>query len=157
MKIKLLVIGKTDQDFLVQGIKEYEKRVKHYISFDTVVIPPAKKTSALTTREVRSREADQLLKNISPADYVVLLDENGNEFTSLGFSGFLNQRFSSGMKTLVFIIGGAFGVDELIKERANHIFALSLMTFSHQMVRLFFVEQLYRALTILNHESYHHE
>ena len=129
MKIKLLVIGKTDQDFLVQGIKEYEKRVKHYISFDTVVIPPAKKTSALTTREVRSREADQLLKNISPADYVVLLDENGNEFTSLGFSGFLNQRFSSGMKTLVFIIGGAFGVDELIKERANHIFALSLILF----------------------------
>jgi 23S rRNA (pseudouridine1915-N3)-methyltransferase len=152
-----LVVGKTDQDYLKQGIQEYEKRLKHYLTFNNIVIPAAKKTSAMTMHEVRIRESEHLMKNISPADCVVLLDENGKEYTSTGFSAFLNQRFSSGMKTLVFIIGGAYGVDEMIRKRANYIIALSQMTFSHQMVRLFFIEQLYRAMTILGNESYHHE
>ena len=157
MKVQLLLVGKTDQDYIQQGIKEYEKRVKHYLSFETIVIPAIKKSVALTPGEIMGREADLLLKNISPADYVILLDEKGKEFSSSGFSVFLNQRFSSGMKTLIFIIGGAYGVNEPVKKRANHILSLSPMTFSHQMVRLFFMEQLYRALTILNNESYHHE
>ena len=157
MKIKLLLVGKTDQDFIRQGIAEYEKRIKHYLSFEIAVIPAVRKTTAMNQSEVKIRESELLLKNISSGDYVILLDELGKELTSVDFSGFLNQRFSSGIKSLSFIIGGAFGVDERIKKRANFILSLSMMTFSHQMVRLFFIEQFYRALTILNNESYHHE
>jgi 23S rRNA (pseudouridine1915-N3)-methyltransferase len=157
MKIRFIVVGKTDQDYLKQGTQEYENRIKHYLPFETIVIPSLKKTSGLTTTEVKTREAELLMKNILPSDFVVLLDENGKEMDSVGFSLFLSKQFSSGMKILVFIVGGPYGVDELIKKRANHCLALSQMTFSHQMVRLFFLEQLYRGLTILNNEPYHHE
>jgi 23S rRNA (pseudouridine1915-N3)-methyltransferase len=157
MKIKLLLVGKTDTDYIKAGILEYEKRIRHYLPYESVVIPSLKNTAGLTVQEIKFREAEQLMKFLSVSDYVVLLDENGREMNSVGFSGFLNQRFSSGIKSLVFIIGGAFGVDETVKKRSNTVLSLSRMTFSHQMVRVFFLEQLYRALTILNNESYHHK
>jgi len=157
MKIKLLLIGKTDTEYIKQGIQEYEKRIRHYIPYESIVISALKNIAGCTPSEVRIREAEQLLKNISISDFLVLLDEKGREMSSVEFSGFLSQRFSSGIKSLVFIVGGAFGVDEQIKKKTNIILSLSQMTFSHQMVRLFFLEQLYRGLTILNNESYHHK
>jgi 23S rRNA (pseudouridine1915-N3)-methyltransferase len=157
MKLQLVVIGKTDTDYIKQGIQEYEKRIRHYIPYESIVIPALKNVAGYTPSEVRIREAEQLLKKISVSDYLVLLDEKGMEMSSVEFSGFLNQRFSSGIKSIVFIVGGAFGSDEQIKKKANIILSLSQMTFSHQMVRLFFLEQLYRGLTILNNESYHHK
>lgn len=157
MKIKLLLTGKTDTEYIKTGIQEYEKRVKHYLPYESVVIPALKNTGGLAVREIKIRESEQLLKYLSVSDYVVLLDENGKELTSVEFSGFLNQRFTSGIRSLVFIVGGAFGVDDNVKKRADMILALSRMTFPHQMVRVFFLEQLYRALSILNNESYHHK
>jgi 23S rRNA (pseudouridine1915-N3)-methyltransferase len=157
MKIKLLLTGKTDIDYLKDGILEYEKRIRHYVSYEAVAIPALKNIAGFSSPEVKIREAKQLLRYISVSDFVVLLDETGKELSSVEFSGFLNQRFSSGIKSLVFIVGGVFGVDESVKKRVNIILSLSRMTFSHQMVRLFFLEQLYRGLTILNNESYHHK
>jgi 23S rRNA (pseudouridine1915-N3)-methyltransferase len=157
MKIKLLLIGKTDTDYIQKGIAEYEKRIKHYIPYESIVIPALKNVGGYSPAEIKIREAEQLLKNITVSDYIVLLDETGRELSSVEFSGFLGQRFSSGIKSLVFIVGGAFGVSEALKKKANFILSLSQMTFSHQMVRLFFLEQLYRGLTILNNESYHHK
>jgi 23S rRNA (pseudouridine1915-N3)-methyltransferase len=157
MKIKLLVIGKTDAEFIKQGIGEYEKRIKHYIPYESIIIPGIRNAGSCSAAEIRTREAKQLMNNISASDYLVLLDENGRGFSSLEFSEFLSKRFSSGIKTIVFIVGGAYGVSDLIKKRANFILSLSHMTFSHQIIRLFFLEQLYRGLTILNNESYHHE
>jgi 23S rRNA (pseudouridine1915-N3)-methyltransferase len=157
MKIRLLLIGKTDTEYMKMGIEEYEKRIKHYISYESIVIPGIKNAGGYSAAEIRNREEEQLIKFISTADYLVLLDEKGRELSSLEFSGFLRKRFSSGKKSLVFIVGGAFGVSEKIKKKVDFILSLSQMTFSHQMVRLFFLEQLYRGLTILNNESYHHE
>lgn len=156
MKIRLLVVGKTDQPFVKEGFMEYEKRLKHYIQFETVVVLSPKNAASLSSPEVKNRESELLIKSITPTEFVVLLDESGKEFPSAGFANFLNQRFTSGIKILTFVIGGAFGVDDQMKKRANQTLALSKMTFSHQMVRLIFIEQLYRALTILNNESYHH-
>jgi len=153
----MLLIGKTDTEYLKQGIEEYEKRIRHYIPYESIVIPALKNVSGYSPSEIKIREAEQLLKNISASDYLVLLDETGKEFGSVEFSAFLGQRFSSGIKSLVFIVGGAYGVSDSIKKKANFILSLSQMTFSHQMVRLFFLEQLYRGLTILNNESYHHK
>jgi 23S rRNA (pseudouridine1915-N3)-methyltransferase len=157
MKIKLLLIGKTDTEYIKQGIEEYEKRIKHYIPYESIVIPAIKNIAGYSQSEIKTREAEQLIKRITVSDFLVLLDEKGRELSSVEFSGFLSQRFSSGIRSLVFIIGGAFGVTETIKKKANIILSLSQMTFSHQMVRLFFLEQLYRGLTILNNESYHHK
>ena len=157
MKLKLLLIGKTDKEYIQAGVYEYEKRIKHYLPYESIVIPALKNIAGLTVPEIKIRESEQLLKYLSVSDYVVLLDENGREMNSVEFSGFLNQRFSAGIKSLVFIVGGAFGVDETVKKRAGMVLALSRMTFSHQMVRMFFLEQLYRALSILNNESYHHK
>jgi 23S rRNA (pseudouridine1915-N3)-methyltransferase len=157
MKIKLLLIGKTDTEYIRKGVEEYEKRIRHYVPYESIVVPALKNVAGFSPQEIKTREAEQLIKNISVSDYMVLLDENGKELSSVDFSGFLGQRFSSGIKSIVFIVGGAFGVSDSIKKKANFILSLSQMTFSHQMVRLFFVEQLYRGLTILNNESYHHK
>ena len=150
-------MGKTDTEYIQQGIAEYEKRIKHYIPYESIVIPALKNVAGYSPTEIKIRETEQLMKNITVSDYVVLLDETGKELGSVEFSGFLSQRFSSGIKSLVFIVGGAFGVSESLKKKVNVILSLSQMTFSHQMVRLFFLEQLYRGLTILNNESYHHK
>jgi len=157
MKIRLLLTGKSEDKYLKVGIREYETRIKRYIPFEIMEIMALKNASSLSVIEQKTREAALLLKQVHPRDILVLLDEHGKELTSTGFANFLNKRFLTGGKVLVFLVGGPFGFDESLRKRADHILSLSKMTFSHQMVRLFFIEQLYRALTILRGESYHHE
>jgi 23S rRNA (pseudouridine1915-N3)-methyltransferase len=157
MKIKLLVVGKTDESYLRSGLDDYGSRIKKYLAFEIVEIPGLKNASHLSKQEWKAREAAKILPLLSAPDTIILLDEKGNEMTSLEFSLFLNQKFSSSSKNLVFIVGGPYGFDESVKKKAGFMLSLSQMTFSHQMVRLFFLEQLYRALTILRNESYHHQ
>ncbi len=157
MKIRLIVVGKTEEEFLRTGIREYTGRVNRYVPFVITEIPALRGASALPQPEQVKKEGELLARQLQPGDIVVVLDERGREMRSSEFAGFLNRQFLSGSKQLVFIIGGPFGFDEEIKKKASVILSLSRMTFSHQMVRLFFTEQLYRALTILRGESYHHE
>jgi len=157
MKIRLLVTGKTDEAYLKSGIGEYESRIRRYVPFEILEIQALKNSANLSEAGQKSKEAALILKQVLPSDVVVLLDEHGSEMTSTGFATFLNKRFLSGNKTLLFVVGGPFGFDGSVKKRADHILSMSKMTFSHQMVRLFFLEQLYRALTIQKGESYHHE
>lgn len=154
MKIKVIEIGKTEEAYLKQGVSDYIGRLSHYISIETVTLPPSK---AKVPEAVKLDEEKLILQKITPADHLILLDDKGDEFTSLGFSTYLQKKMNSGMKTLVFVIGGPFGFSDNIYKRANGKLSLSRMTFSHQMVRLFFYEQLYRAFTILKGEKYHHE
>jgi 23S rRNA (pseudouridine1915-N3)-methyltransferase len=156
MKITLLAIGKTDDRNLQTLIEEYSSRLKHYISFDFELIPDIKKVKNLSEIQQKSKEGQEILKRLSSSDTLVLLDENGKSFSSVGFSAYLQKKMNSGLKNLVFIIGGPYGFSEEIYQRANGKIALSQMTFSHQMVRLFFIEQLYRGFTILRNEPYHH-
>jgi 23S rRNA (pseudouridine1915-N3)-methyltransferase len=156
MKIKLILTGKTDESYLKTGIEEYERRIKRYIPFETITIPGIKASQTLSHKEIKLKEAEKIQQYLSVQDFIVVLDEKGKEMSSVDFSAFLSQKFNSSIKTVVFIVGGPFGADEELKRRANLIISLSQMTFSHQMVRLFFTEQLYRALTILANESYHH-
>jgi 23S rRNA (pseudouridine1915-N3)-methyltransferase len=157
MKIRLLLIGKTEKDFLKTGIHDYESRIKRYISFELIEIPTLKNAATLSHSEQNQRESEMISKYIQPGDIVVLLDERGKEMRSVEFASFLNKQFISGSKNLLFAVGGPFGFDIALKKQASFILSLSKMTFSHQMVRLFFTEQLYRALTIIRGESYHHE
>ncbi len=157
MKIKLLTIGKTDDKNLIELINTYQKRLRHYISFDFEIIPDSKKAKHLSQTEQKKEEGILFLKRISQSDYVILLDEKGKSFSSVEFSVFLQKKMNSGVKTLVFFIGGPYGFSEEIYLRANQQISLSKMTFSHQMIRLFFIEQLYRGLTILKGEPYHHK
>lgn len=156
MKITLILNGKTEDDYLIQGIRLYEQRLKHYITFETVVIPGLKNTKALSIEQQKQKEGELLLKNMQAADRLILLDENGKEYSSVHFSEFIQQRMNSGIKNLVFVVGGPYGFSEEVYKRANGKISLSKMTFSHQMVRLFMVEQVYRAMTILRNEPYHH-
>jgi len=157
MKVKLVAIGKTDEPYIIKGMKEYENRITRYLSLEIVEIPGLKNASHLSKQEWKAKEAAKILPVITSSDIIILLDENGKEMTSVEFSFFLNQKFSSGSKGLVFVVGGPYGFDDSIKKKAHFHLSLSQMTFSHQMVRLFFLEQLYRALTILRNEAYHHE
>jgi len=157
MKITIILNGKTEDHYLMNGIELYENRLKHYVSLDTVVIPALKNTQALSIEQQKQKEGDLILKNIQSSDKLILLDENGKEYSSVAFSGFIQQQMNSGIKNLVFAVGGPYGFSEQIYKRANGKVSLSKMTFSHQMVRLFFVEQLYRAMTILKNEPYHHQ
>jgi len=150
-------MGKTENTPIRLLLDHYRKRINRYSSFSVLEIPNLKKSASLREEEVQSAEADLILKQIGPDDMVVLLDEQGKEIRSREFAAFLNQRFLSGMKGLVFILGGAYGADERVKNRADQILSLSRMTFPHQLVRLIFAEQLYRAFTILRNEPYHHE
>jgi 23S rRNA (pseudouridine1915-N3)-methyltransferase len=156
MKITLLLNGKTEDDYLVKGFTLYEQRLKHYISFETIVIPSLKNTKALSIEQQKQKEGELILKHIQSPDKLILLDENGKEYISVNFSGFIQQQMNSGIKNVVFVVGGPYGFAEDVYKRANAKISLSKMTFSHQMVRLFFVEQLYRAMTILKNEPYHH-
>lgn len=156
MKIKLLAIGKTDNKHLQLFMDEYINRIGFYISFEMQVIPDLKKTKSLSETQQKEKEGEFLLKQIDSTDVVILLDENGKSYTSVAFSEVLQKKMNSGIKNLVFIIGGPYGFSEALYQRANGKLSLSAMTFSHQMVRLFFVEQLYRAFTILKNEPYHH-
>jgi 23S rRNA (pseudouridine1915-N3)-methyltransferase len=157
MKITLLTIGKTEDKYLLEGIDIYLKRLKHYIPFRILEIPELKNTKSLSRDQQKNKEAELLFKNIQSTDYVILLDENGAEFTSKKFSVYLNKKMVGGQQHLVFIIGGPYGFSDEVYARGNDKISLSQMTFSHQMIRLFFAEQLYRAFTILKGEPYHHD
>ncbi|MDO6388506.1 23S rRNA (pseudouridine(1915)-N(3))-methyltransferase RlmH [Pontibacter sp. BT731] len=157
MKIKLIAIGKTDEAFLEEGIQKYMKRLKHYHSFEFTIIPDVKQGGKFTADNLKEAEGKLLLQKIQDGDHVVLLDEQGKTFTSTEYAHFLQKKLNSVTTNLVFIIGGAYGFSPAIYERANDKISLSKMTFSHQMVRLFFVEQLYRGFTILRGEKYHHD
>lgn len=157
MKIKLLAIGKTDDKRLIELTVDYQKRLKHYIKFELEIIPDLKNAKNLSETEQKEREGALILKKLQPADQLILLDEKGHEFRSVEFSRFLQKKLNSGLKQLVFVIGGPYGFSEAVYKKAQGKVALSKMTFSHQMIRLFFVEQLYRAFTILKNEPYHHE
>ena len=156
MKITLILNGKTEDDYIIKGFTTYEQRLKHYLSFETIVIPALKNTKALSIEQQKQKEGELILKHINSSDRVILLDENGKEYTSVHFSEYIQQQMNSGIKNLLFVVGGPYGFSDDIYKRANGKISLSKMTFSHQMVRLFFVEQLYRAMTILKNEPYHH-
>ena len=157
MNIKLVVVGKTDEKYLQEGISLYEQRLTHYVNFSIVTIPALKDQKGASPAEIREREASLILKQIDKADRIVLLDEHGKQYTSITFSQYMQKQMNAGLRNLTFVIGGAFGFVPAIYDAANDKLSLSSMTFNHQMVRLFFVEQLYRAYTILNHEPYHNE
>lgn len=155
MKIKLIAIGKTDEKYLQDGIAKYLERLKHYISFELVVINDVKIGSKPNTLLQKEKEAELFFDKIQPNDFVVLLDENGKSFTSVAFADYVQKRMNASTD-VVFLIGGPFGFSDKIYQRANDKISLSKMTFSHQMIRLFFVEQVYRAFTIIKGEKYHH-
>lgn len=157
MKVKLVCIGKTDKDYIIEGVKEYEKRLKHYISFESVLLPDIKNSKNLTEIQQKEKEGEVLLSQIKESDYVIILDEKGKEYSSVEFSKMIEKQMVAGLKTLVFVVGGPYGFSKQMYDRANAKISLSQMTFSHQMVRLIFTEQLYRAMTILKGEPYHHE
>ncbi len=157
MNIKLIVVSKTDIPYLQAGIEEYVGRLRHYCDFEMIVIPALKNLGKASPDEVKEREGQLILKQLEKADTIVLLDEHGREYTSVGFSEYLQKQMNAGTRTLAFVIGGAFGFSPAVYAAANHKISLSQMTFNHQMVRLFFTEQLYRAFTILHHEKYHNE
>ena len=157
MKIKLIIVGKASAEVFDDAIDQYTKKLKFYIPFETVVVPYLKKTAALSVSEQKIQEGEAILKKIDSQDYVVLLDEHGKQKTSVAFSEFLRKQMCSSLKTLVFVIGGPYGFSQAVYQRANEQLSLSLMTFPHMMTRLIFIEQLYRAFTIIKGEPYHHE
>ena len=156
MKITFLTVGKTEDAYLKDGIEKYVKRLKHYTRLEIIELPELKNTKALTPEQQKTKEAEMILKKIGVTDHVILLDENGMELTSKQFAGYINKKAVSSGVNLVFIVGGPYGFDEQVYQRGNDKLSLSRMTFSHQMVRLFFTEQLYRAFTIIKGEPYHH-
>lgn len=155
MKMKLIAIGKTDEAFLVEGIEKYLKRLKHYVSFEIMVLNDVKTGKKLNIELQKEQEGRAILEKVQSNETLILLDENGKGFTSVGFANFLQKKLNAG-NNLVFVIGGPFGFSTEVYQRADAQLALSKLTFSHQMVRLFFVEQLYRAFTIIKGEKYHH-
>ncbi|MFD2725652.1 23S rRNA (pseudouridine(1915)-N(3))-methyltransferase RlmH [Hyunsoonleella rubra] len=156
MTIKLLAIGKTDNKELIELVELYMQRLGHYVKFEFDIIPDLKKTKHLSENEQKQKEGELILKQINSTDVLVLLDENGKQLDSIAFSKHLQKHMNSGVKQLVYVIGGPYGFSEEVYKKANGKLSLSKMTFSHQMVRLFFVEQLYRGFTILRNEPYHH-
>ncbi|WP_257670366.1 23S rRNA (pseudouridine(1915)-N(3))-methyltransferase RlmH [Parapedobacter tibetensis] len=157
MKVTLLCIGKTDEGYLATGIEKFLLRLKHYVNFSMVAIPDIKNSKHLSIDQQRAKEAVLIMKQLSSSDQVVLLDERGKEFRSVEFAGYLNKLMVGGAQHVVFVVGGPYGFDDVVYQRANGKISLSKMTFSHQMVRLFVVEQLYRAFSILKGGPYHHE
>ncbi len=157
MKIVLLTIGKTSEKYLIEGIAQYQKRLKHYTQFEMLEISNIKNAKNFSNAELMKKEGDLILKNLQNSDHLVLLDDKGKDFTSVKFAQKLQSWMLSGKKRLVFVIGGAYGFSDAVYQRGNEKLSLSKMTFSHQMVRLFFIEQIYRGHTILNNEPYHHE
>lgn len=157
MNIKLLAIGKTDNKNLQSLIDEYTKRLGFYVKFDLEIIPDIKNVKNLSEAQQKEKEGELILSKLSPTDQLILLDENGKEFSSVGFSEFLQKKMNAGIKTLVFVIGGPYGFSEKVYKASQGKVSLSQMTFSHQMVRLFVIEQIYRGFTILRNEPYHHQ
>lgn len=156
MKIQLFLTGKTTDARLAALIDEYQQRLTHYVPFELVIIPEIKNAKSLSQDQLKTAEGEAILARLTPAMDVLLLDEHGREFRSIEYADFLQKKMASG-KDLALVIGGAYGFSEAVYQRANGKLSLSQMTFSHQMVRLMAIEQLYRAMTILRHEPYHHE
>lgn len=157
MKIELAVIGKTSISYLKQGIDEYIKRLKHYVPFEIKYIDDIKNTKNISEDQQKRTEGAKILSLLGRSDFVVLLDEHGKEYTSMQYSSYIQKRMLSGAKKVVFVIGGPYGFSQEVYARANDKISFSKMTFNHEMIRLIFTEQLYRAYTIINHEPYHHE
>lgn len=157
MNIKLLAIGKTDNKELQTLLNDYMKRLSFYVNFDLEIIADIKNVKNLSEPQQKQKEGELILSKIGPTDFLILLDEKGKEFTSMGFADELQKRMNAGIKTLVFVIGGPYGFSEDVYKNAKGKISLSKMTFSHQMIRLFMIEQLYRGFTILRNEPYHHQ
>ena len=157
MKVVLLVVGKTTDKHFEAGIAEYASRLSHYLQFSIEVIPELKSTRSLSQGEQKEREAIMIAKALQPSDHVVLLDEHGTERTSMEFAAWMQRKMAMGLRRLVFVVGGPYGFADSVHMLAKEKVSVSRMTFSHQMIRLIFVEQIYRAMTILEGEPYHHE
>jgi len=157
MKITLILVGKTTDKPIEAGMDKYSKRIQRYLPFQMVIIPALKNAKKMSELEIKLKEGDSILSKLSSTDYVILLDEKGKEYTSKLFSSFIKKKMIHGMKSLIFVIGGAYGFSDAVYSRAQTKLALSQMTFSHQIIRLIFLEQLYRSFTIINNEPYHHE
>lgn len=156
MKTELIVVGRTVNKHFIAGIADYSERIGHYMPFSITTIPELKNTKSMTEEQQKQTEGEQILKLIQPSDTVVLLDEHGHEYRSVELASWLEQKRNTARR-LVFVIGGPYGFSQAVYSRANEKISLSKMTFSHQMVRLIFTEQLYRACTIIKGEPYHHE
>ena len=156
MKIILTQIGKTDDSYISEGISIYEKRTNNYLPYEIKTIPAFKSNKSMDINLIKIKEAELILNTFNAGDIIVLLDENGKEMNSQAFAAFIQGNMINSVKTLKFVIGGPFGFSDLVRQKANHIISLSKMTFSHQLVRLVFAEQLYRAMTIIKGEKYHH-
>ena len=156
MKILFLVIGKTSERWLDEGISEYMMRIKRYAPFELTVIPDMRNRGKIDIAQLKKLEGECILKSVKDTDVVCLLDEKGKQFSSISLADWINKEFSITSKRIVFVIGGAYGFSDAVYLRSNFTLSLSPMTFSHQMVRLIFLEQLYRAFTIINNEPYHH-
>jgi len=157
MKITLLTVGKTSTPYIQEGIDLYLTRLRHYIQFEIQTLPDLKSTRSLSVEQQKEREGEAILVALTQADYVALLDERGTEMTSREWAAFLQKRMASGAGSVVFVVGGPYGFSQAVYDRANSLVSFSKMTFSHEMIRLFFTEQLYRAMTILRNEPYHHD
>lgn len=157
MEITLLTVGKTTQTYVQNGIDEFTKRLRRYIPFKIETLPDIKGTKSLSVDLQKEKEGEAILSYLSPSDFCILLDEHGREFTSMEFATYLQKTMASGRKRVVFVVGGPYGFSKGVYSRAEYKISLSKMTFTHEMVRLFFTEQVYRAMTILNNEPYHHE
>ena len=157
MKVRLIVVGKTDEKYLIQGIKKYEDRLKHYVKFSLEVIPDVKRGKKTNVSQLQLDEGKAILSKVKSNEFLVLLDERGQEFNSVQFAKFFEKKMVGGVNSMVFVVGGAFGFSQEMYDRANSKISLSQMTFSHQMIRLFFVEQIYRAFTIIKGEKYHND
>ena len=157
MNIKLIAVGKTDNPALQQLISTYEKRLSYYINFELQLLPDIKNSKSLSEEQQKIKEGELILSYVEPSHHLILLDERGKEYTSIAFADELQKKMNTGIKQLTFVIGGPYGFSQAVYQRANSKLSLSKLTFSHQMIRLFFMEQLYRAFTILRNEPYHHQ
>lgn len=157
MKILVLFLGKTDKKYIQEGIDDYVKRIGYYLPFEMKVIPDLKNNSNLSVEIQKEKEGQLILAQINKGDHLILLDEKGQEFTSVEFSGWIEKKMIAGIRQLVFAVGGPYGFSDAVYQRADSKISLSRLTFSHQMVRMIFVEQLYRAMTIIKNEPYHHD
>ena len=157
MEVKLVTVGKTDVPWVKEGLDLYVSRLRHYVPFTLVEIPQLKNVSAFSQEQIKEKEGELILKQVAPGDTVILLDERGRQYRSVEWADWIQRQFSMGGKGLVFVVGGAYGFSQKVYDRSNGLVSLSKMTFSHQMVRTVFAEQLYRAFTIIRGEPYHHE
>ena len=157
MNIKLIAVGKTDNPALQQLISTYEKRLSYYINFELQLLPDIKNSKSLSEEQQKTKEGELILSYVEPSHHLILLDERGKEYTSIAFADELQKKMNTGIKQLTFVIGGPYGFSQAVYQRSNSKLSLSKLTFSHQMIRLFFTEQIYRSCTIIKGEPYHHE